>query len=75
MDDFNSETDSDYTSYWRDWVGLHECFLLFITFALNECDGRHVAAYLDDGKARWEDRKIRPLSRAGGPRKAAFAGL
>lgn len=21
MDDFNSETDSDYTSYWRDWVG------------------------------------------------------
>jgi hypothetical protein len=22
MDDFNSETDSDYTSYWRDWVGL-----------------------------------------------------
>ena len=20
MDDFNSETDSDYTSYWRDWV-------------------------------------------------------
>lgn len=22
MEDFNSETDSDYTSYWRDWVGL-----------------------------------------------------
>lgn len=21
MDDYNSETDSDYTSYWRDWVG------------------------------------------------------
>lgn len=20
MDEFNSETDSDYTSYWRDWV-------------------------------------------------------
>ena len=20
MDDFNSDTDSDYTSYWRDWV-------------------------------------------------------
>jgi hypothetical protein len=20
MDDFNTETDSDYTSYWRDWV-------------------------------------------------------
>jgi hypothetical protein len=23
MDDFNSETDSDYTSYWRDWVRLN----------------------------------------------------
>ena len=22
MDDFNTETDSDYTSYWRDWVSL-----------------------------------------------------
>lgn len=22
MEDFNSETDSDYASYWRDWVGL-----------------------------------------------------
>lgn len=21
MEDFQSETDSDYTSYWRDWVG------------------------------------------------------
>lgn len=21
MDDFNSEEDSDYTNYWRDWVG------------------------------------------------------
>lgn len=21
MEDFNSESDSDYTSYWRDWVG------------------------------------------------------
>jgi hypothetical protein len=26
MEDFNSETDSDYTSYWRDWVSL----LLFL---------------------------------------------
>ena len=23
MEEFNSETDSDYTSYWRDWVGWH----------------------------------------------------
>jgi casein kinase II subunit beta len=22
MEDFNSETDSDYTSYWRDWVSF-----------------------------------------------------
>ena len=21
MEDYNSETESDYTSYWRDWVG------------------------------------------------------
>lgn len=27
MDDFNSETDSDYTSYWRDWVSLSFLFL------------------------------------------------
>lgn len=27
MEDFNSETDSDYTSYWRDWVGSKfSCF-------------------------------------------------
>ena len=24
MDDFASETDSDYTSYWRDWVRIDE---------------------------------------------------
>jgi hypothetical protein len=29
MDDFNSETDSDYTSYWRDWVGA-----LYFVFAI-----------------------------------------
>lgn len=27
MEDFNSETDSDYTSYWRDWVSLPFGFL------------------------------------------------
>ncbi len=26
MDDFNSETDSDYTSYWRDWVRVGHDF-------------------------------------------------
>ena len=30
MEDFNSETDSDYTSYWRDWVGA---FLLSYTLS------------------------------------------
>jgi hypothetical protein len=30
MDDFNSETDSDYTSYWRDWVGLALCAVLYL---------------------------------------------
>ena len=28
MEEFNSETDSDYTSYWRDWVGWHRYFLV-----------------------------------------------
>ena len=28
MDDFNSETDSDYTSYWRDWVSLFYNFIM-----------------------------------------------
>lgn len=31
MEDFNSESDSDYTSYWRDWVG--ELFFLFCLFS------------------------------------------
>jgi hypothetical protein len=26
MDDFASDTDSDYTSYWRDWVSASACF-------------------------------------------------
>ena len=29
MEDFNSETDSDYTSYWRDWVS-EILFLLLV---------------------------------------------
>lgn len=29
MDDFASDTDSDYTSYWRDWVGFCWFFSLF----------------------------------------------
>lgn len=29
MDDFASDTDSDYTSYWRDWVSLPAHTLLY----------------------------------------------
>jgi hypothetical protein len=28
MDDFNTETDSDYTSYWRDWVSQVVAFVI-----------------------------------------------
>lgn len=37
MEDFNSETDSDYTSYWRDWVSFS--FLLCFCFVLPFCVG------------------------------------
>jgi hypothetical protein len=39
MDDFNTETDSDYTSYWRDWVGdtpfCYPC--TFLAFTMHSC--------------------------------------
>lgn len=32
MEDFNSDSESDYTSYWRDWVGsLFFNFFLFFS--------------------------------------------
>jgi hypothetical protein len=34
MDDFNSETDSDYTSYWRDWVSFNIFHMLCAPRAL-----------------------------------------
>lgn len=48
MEDFNSETDSDYTSYWRDWVSW--LFLLVIASPIfrNNWDG-----YLGNGKMSW----------------------
>lgn len=46
MDDFNSETDSDYTSYWRDWVGL-----TFIQDALGAPCSEYVM-YFEE--SRWE---------------------
>lgn len=58
MDDFNSETDSDYTSYWRDWVGtslsqnIHNSdrtaqLLLGVTMGIAEMpgDGKHLFAW------------------------------
>jgi hypothetical protein len=41
MDDFNSETDSDYTSYWRDWVSA-ACISLSIL-----CDAGHGGLHKD----------------------------
>ena len=39
MDDFASETDSDYTSYWRDWVSERvSCsFVYLCVFVLSVC--------------------------------------
>lgn len=37
MDDFASETDSDYTSYWRDWVGC-ACFIFSNCVAFSKVD-------------------------------------
>ncbi len=31
MEDFQSETDSDYTSYWRDWVSHWMCMASLIS--------------------------------------------
>jgi len=31
MDNFASETDSDYTSYWRDWVSAELLFFFFFS--------------------------------------------
>ena len=41
MEDFNSETDSDYASYWRDWVGLRFPGRVLIHVYLF-CPGFHV---------------------------------
>ena len=35
MDDFASETDSDYTSYWRDWVSPFQFFQYVIQIVLS----------------------------------------
>lgn len=51
MDDFNSETDSDYTSYWRDWVSglLFPLLIIIISIIFFfSCFGRN--ASLADGE-------------------------
>lgn len=47
MEDFNSETDSDYTSYWRDWVSdksflSSSCELLLPCYVCNASSLNHV---------------------------------
>jgi hypothetical protein len=37
MDDFNSETDSDYTSYWRDWVRVSPQRASFLQICASPC--------------------------------------
>lgn len=32
MDDFASDTDSDYTSYWRDWVSALSLFDIYLAW-------------------------------------------
>ena len=39
MEDFQSETDSDYTSYWRDWVGPPSSFPQNPAMLLSYCSG------------------------------------
>jgi hypothetical protein len=45
MDDYVSESDSDYTSYWRDWVrffSLTICYLLSPFMLLSFSHGLHL---------------------------------
>jgi hypothetical protein len=62
MEDFNTETDSDYTSYWRDWVcsmRFQAFFAFFILAPYPRCSA-DVASFFskfyrcsyDDGSAR-----------------------
>ena len=74
MEDYASQTDSDYTSYWRDWVGsaFHSCFqvevymcscvfMLFLYFSRHSyclCDCSFRFFILDQFEATW--RPIQP---------------
>lgn len=51
MDDFNSETDSDYTSYWRDWV----------SFNISSCPPCGASLFLLEDEIRYRMRQRRRM--------------
>ena len=76
MDNFASETDSDYTSYWRDWVSL--VFFLSICFSRFSIQGEQsvilktcmshpgvgaerLAANFPPGIVKWHDIYLAPI--------------
>ena len=63
MDDFGSETDSEYTSYWRDWVS-RQVILLFsaITFVVH-CCLVFVILHVCEGKITCESFVLRGVTR------------
>lgn len=79
MDDFNTETDSDYTSYWRDWVSemrrSFDCHIPVSFVAEDEGIGREkgvmdawIYDFFDNKTARYHHsgsrRSVRSLSSA-----------
>ena len=63
MDEFNSETDSDYTSYWRDWVCAANFLALDLTRLLGQwfC-GRGNIAVQSHSFDRGQDRGLEKMS-------------
>lgn len=47
MDDFASDTDSDYTSYWRDWVSALSSFRTVSTLHAERKEAWEVPAVTD----------------------------
>lgn len=65
MDDFASDTDSDYTSYWRDWVSR----IFFICLVQHTCTTPHTEVAMLSGAvtesnavARWRSSLLRSLT-------------
>lgn len=74
MDNFASETDSDYTSYWRDWVSLIFCPLFVASFDPGEyivvpktcmshpgVGAERLAANFPPGIVKWHDIYLAPI--------------